>query len=179
MVRRGSRGPLKWAPARQEPSNPLRDRGMPSLKDAPSPRHTLRLSPSPKGGLKLQQPLKVTGKCRPQLTLPPPLQQANRPPHREMPAKKCPWTPLRCALRMEPPSPRSGGTLVLSMTKAPTCPRVRGGRRTTPPSSVTSSEDISPTYPWPSSGRFTNQSSDTWGLAGSFGPGLRRRTPCS
>ena len=36
-----------------------------------------------------------------------------------------------------------------------------------------------PTYPWPSSGRFMNQSSGTWGLAGSFGPGSRRRTPCS
>ena len=110
---------------------------MPNLKD----------NPSPEGGPQLQQPLKVTGRCGPQLTLPPPLRWPNRPPHRETPARKCLWTPLRCALRTAPPSLRSGETLVLLMTKAPTCPRARGGRRTIPPSSVTSSEDISPHIP--------------------------------
>ena len=181
MVWQGSRGPLKWAPARWEPSNPLRvgDGGVPSLKDAPSPRCTLHLSPSPKGGLKPQQPLRVTGKRGPQLTPPPPLRRPNRPPPREMSAKKCPWTPLRHALGMEQPSLISGGSLVHLRMKALICPRVRGGRRTTPPSSVTFSEGITPRYPWPSSGRFMNQSSGIWGLAGSFGPGSRRRTPCS
>ena len=152
---------------------------MHSLKDVPSPRHALCLSSSPKGGLKLRQPLKVTGRHGPQLTLPPPLRWPNRPPHWEMLTKKCLWTPLRCALGKEPPSLRSGGTLVLSMTKVLTCPRVRGGRQTTPPSSTTSSEDISLTYPWPSSGQLSNLSSDTWGLARSSGPNSRRRTLCS
>ena len=39
---------------------------MPNLKDAPSPGRALCLSPSPKGGIKLQQPLKVTDRCGPQ-----------------------------------------------------------------------------------------------------------------
>ena len=148
MVRQGSRGPLKWAPARQKPNNPLRvgDGGVPSLKDAPSPRRALHLSPSPKGGLKPQQPLRVTGKCGPQLT-PPPLWWPNRPPHREMSTKKHPWTPMRCAPRTEPPSLISGGSLVRLRTKARICPRVRGGRQTTPPSSITSSEGITPQIP--------------------------------
>ena len=176
MVRQGSRGPLKWVPARREPSSPLRDEGVPSLKNNPSPRCAFHLSPSPKGGLRLRQPPKVIDRHGPQLTLLPPLWWPNRPPHREMSIRKCLWTPLRCALKTEPPSLKNGGILVLSMTKAPTCPRVRDGRRTTPPSSVISSEDITPICPWPSSGRSTNQSSDTWGLAGSFGPDSRRRT---
>ena len=33
-------------------------------------------------------------------------------------------------------------------------------------------------YPWTSSEQFMNQSSGIWGLAGSFEPGSRRRTPC-
>ena len=185
MARQGYRGPLKRAPARREPSNPLRvgDGGMPSLKDAPNPRHvpnprcTLHLSPSPKGGLKPQHPLRVAGKCRPQL--PPPLRQPNRPPPREMATKKLPWTPLRHAHEMEKPSLINGGSLAHSMMKALICPKVRGGRRTTPPSSGTISEGITPIYPWPNSGRFMNQSSGIWGPAGSFGPCSRRRTPCS
>ena len=177
MVRSGSRGLLKWAPVRQEPSNPLRDGGVPSLKDAPSPRHTLHLSPSPKEGLRLRQPLKVAGKRGPQLT-PPPLQWPNRLPQREMLARKHLWTSLRCVLGKEPPLLSSGGTLVLLMTKALTCPKVRAGRWITSPSSTTSSEGTTLTYPQPSSGRSSNQSSDTWGLARSSGPDSRRRTPC-
>ena len=152
---------------------------MPSLKDVPSPRCALRLSPSPKGGLKLRPPLKVTGRHGPQLTLPPPLWQPNRPPPLKKPARKCLWTPLRCTLGKDPPLLSSWGTLVLSTTKVPTCPKVRAGRQITPPSSATSSEDISLTYPWLSSSRLSNQSSDTWGLAGSSGPDSRRKTPCS
>ena len=41
------------------------------------------------------------------------------------------------------------------------------------------SEGTTLTYPRPSSGRSSNQSSETWGLAGSSGPNSRRRTPCS
>ena len=104
MVRSGSRGLLKWAPVRWEPSNALRDGGVPSLKDALSPRRALHLSPSPKEGLRLRQPPEVIGKHGPQLTLPPPLQRPSRPPHREMLAKRCLWTPLNCA-------PRRGTTL--------------------------------------------------------------------
>ena len=132
----------------QQSSQRWETEACPVSRTLPVPDTPSHLSPSPKGGLKLQQPLKVTGRCRPQLTPPPPLQRPNRPPHKEMSTRKCQWTPLRCALRTEPPSLRSGGNLVLSRTKAPTCPRARGGRQTTPPSSVTSSEDISPTYPW-------------------------------
>ena len=178
MVRYGSRDPLKWAPVRREPSNPLRGRNVPSLKDAPSPRHAFCLSPSPKGRPKPRQPPKVIGKRGPQLTLPPPLWWPSRPPHRERLTRKCLWIPLRCALRGEPPSLSSGKNLILLMTKAPTCLRARAGRRITPPSSATSSEGITLTYPQPSSGRSLNQSSDTWGLAGSSGPDSRRRTSC-
>ena len=179
MVRSGSRGPLKWAPVRQEPSNPLRDRGAPSLKDAPSPR----CAPPPESQSQRRTQTTTTSEGDrqvqgPQLTLPPPLQQPSRPPHRERLTKKCLWTPLRCTLREEPPSLSSGGTLVLLMTKAPTCPKARAGRRITSPSSATSSEGTTLTYPRPSSGRSSNQSSDTWGLAGSSGPDSRRRTPC-
>ena len=71
------------------------------------------------------------------------------------------------------------GSLARSMMKALICPRVRGGRRTTPPSSGTISEGITSRYPWPSSGRFMNQSSSIWGPTGSFGLCSRRRTPCS
>ena len=177
MVRSGSRGPLKWAPVRREPSHPLRDRGTPSLKDTPSPGCTFRLSP--KGRPKPRQPVRVIGKCGPQLTLPPPLWRPNKPPHRERLTKKCLWTPLRCAPREEPPLLSSRGTLVLLMTKAPTYPKARAGRRITSPSSTTSSEGTTLTYPRPSSGRSSNQSSDTWGLARSSGPNSRRRTPCS
>ena len=133
----------------------------------------------PKGGPKPRQPPKVIGKCGLQLTLPPPLWQLSSPPHRERPARKCLWTPPRCTLRGEPPSLSSGETLVLLMTKALTCLRARAGRQITPPSSTTSSEGTTPTYPWPSSGRSSNQSSDTWGLTGSSGPNSRRRTSCS
>ena len=179
MVRSGSRDPLKWAPVRWEPSNPLRDGGTPSLKDTFSAGRAFRLSPSLKGRPKPRQPPKVIGKHGPQLTLPPPLRQPSRPPHRERLTKKCLWTSLRCTLREEPPSLSSRGTLVLLTTKAPTCPKARVGRRITSPSSATSSEGTTLTYPRPSSGRSLNQSSDTWGLAGSSGPDSRRRTPCS
>ena len=185
MAWQGYRGPLKWAPARREPSNPLRvgDGGVPSLKDAPnprcvpSPRCTLLVSPSPKGGLKPQQPLMVTGKHGLQLTPPPPLWWPNRPPPREMSVKKLPWTPLRHAPEMEQPSLISA--LAHLMMKALIGPRVRGGRRTTPPSSVTFSEGITPRYPCPNSGQFMNQYSGIWGLTRSFGPCSRRRTSCS
>ena len=133
---------------------------------------------SPKGGPKPRQPLRVIGKRGPQLTLPPPLWQPSRPPHRERLAKKCLCTPLRCAPGEESPSLSSEGTLILLTTKAPTCPKVRAGRQITSPSSATSSEGTTLTYPRPSSGRSSNQSSDTWGLAGSSGPDSRRRTPC-
>ena len=134
MVRQGYRGPLKWAPARREPSNPLRvgDRGVPSLKDAPNPRrvpnprHALHFSPSPKGGLKPQHPLRVAGKRGPQLTPPPPLRRPHRPPPGEMATKKLPWTPLRHTPKMEKPSLINGGSLAHSMMKALICPRVRG-----------------------------------------------------
>ena len=126
MVRSGSRGPLKWAPVRREPSNPLRDGGAPSLKDAPSPGRTLRLSPSLKGGPKPQQPLKMIGKRGPQLTLPPPLQQPSRPPHRERLTKKHLWTPLRCALGEEPPSLSSGGDPRPFDDKGPDMPKSEG-----------------------------------------------------
>ena len=164
MARQGYRGPLKWAPARWEPSNPLSagealtPRGMPSLKDAanprcvPNPRCAFHLSPSPKGGLKPQHPLRVAGKHGPQLPPPPPLQQPHRPPPMEMAAKKWPWTLLRCTPEMEEPSLINGGSLARSMMKARICPRVRGRRRITPPSSGTISEGITPRYPWPSSG---------------------------
>ena len=152
-------------------------RGVPSLKDAPNPRCIPNPSPSPKGGLKPQHTLRVAGKRRPQLPPPPPLQRPHRLLPREMAAKKL--TPLRCAPKMEKPSLINGGSLACSMMKALICPRVRGGRRTTPPSSGTISEGITPRYPWPSSGQFMNQSSSIWGPAGSFRPCSRRRTPCS
>ena len=126
MVRSGSRGLLKWAPVRREPSNPLRDGGMPSLKDTPSPGRAFHLSP--KGGPKPRQPPRVIGKCGPQLTLPPPLWWPSRPPHRELLTKKCLWTPLNCAPGEEPPLLSSGGTLVLLTMKAPTCLKARAGR---------------------------------------------------
>ena len=114
----------------------------------------------------------------PQLTLPPPLRWPSRPPHRDRLTKKCLWIPLRCTLREEPSSLSSGGTLILLTMKALTCPKTRAGRQITSPSSTTFSEGTTLTYPQPSSGRSSNQSSDTWGLAGSSGPDSKRRTPC-
>ena len=72
------------------------------------------------------KPLRVTGKCGPQLTPPSPLQQPNRPPPREMAAKKWPWTPLRPTPGMEQPLLISGGGPCPFDDEGPDMPKSEG-----------------------------------------------------
>ena len=97
---------------------------MPSLKDDPSPRPTFHLSS--KGGLRLQEPPKVTDRRGPQLTLLPPPQRPSKPPCKEMSIRKCLWTPLRCTPKTDLPSLRRWGDPRPFNDEGPDMPKSEG-----------------------------------------------------